>query len=226
MQRLSLISTVEKYRLASTNPWYVLLKMDPNGAAPVGSSLTPIYIAHNSDDVTWNGQLYQAFPFEMDAIEDKANGQLPTVSLRVSNVNRLLEALVNEYAGLVGAIVTVWVVQAIDPDNPVFMQTFWVTGAQADAEWITFSLGADNPMLQPMPKFLYMANVCRHRYNSPGVQAANDPMGICCGYEGSLPSCDKTLEGPNGCREHSNVIRFGGFPGIETNGFLSASSAS
>jgi len=33
-------------------------------------------------------------------------------------------------------------------------------------------------------------------------------------YNVTKPTCEKTLEGPNGCRAHSNQNRFGGFPGI------------
>jgi phage-related protein len=32
--------------------------------------------------------------------------------------------------------------------------------------------------------------------------------------EGGLTSCDYTLDGPNGCRQHQNTVNFGGFPSI------------
>jgi len=220
MQRLSLVSTVEKYRLASGNPWYLLLTVNP-----MQDGELPIYLAHGTNDVTWNGQLYEAYNFDLEVIQEKTGSQLPSVVLNVSNAQRKLGGLLEQYEGLVGATCTIDVVQSLDPDNAILETVFVVVGTVDDADVVTFTLGADNPMQQPVPRFIYLANVCRHVFNTPAMQTRLDPMGLPCSYLGALLTCDKTLEGTNGCNAHSNSIRFGGFPGIQTNGYLAATSA-
>jgi phage-related protein len=36
---------------------------------------------------------------------------------------------------------------------------------------------------------------------------------------GIMPSCDLSLQGPNGCAAHNNTQNFGGFPGLNDNGY-------
>lgn len=213
MLNLSLAATLEKHKLDSTNPWYVLLDLSMNGSVI-------LRLARSTDDVVFQGNTYSAFAFEIDTITDKSSGQLQQISLRAANANRLLEGYLTQYNGGVGGTVTIYVVSATNlAGEPDLMVTFQVEDASSDEEWATFTLGADNPMRQPMPKFIYMSNHCRHVYNSPTLQAANHPDGLGCGYLGPMASCSLTLDGPNGCRAHDNTARFGGFPGIDTQGF-------
>jgi len=46
------------------------------------------------------------------------------------------------------------------------------------------------------------------------VQSAPSPAWSSAAYTVLKPTCDKILEGKNGCRSHSNQARFGAFPGI------------
>lgn len=46
------------------------------------------------------------------------------------------------------------------------------------------------------------------------VTVAPSPVWSGAAYTVTKPSCDKILEGNNGCRAHSNQTRFGAFPGI------------
>jgi hypothetical protein len=159
----------------------------------------------------------------LDEVLDKASGELQAITLKACNINRIIEGYLSQYNGGVGATVTIYVVNAANLNGePDLQSTFEVTDSSSDAEWAYFTLGADNPMRQPIPKFLYLANHCQNIFNTPAMRAANNPAGMRCGYIGALLSCDHTLGGVNGCRVHNNVPRFFAFPAIDAAGFRNA----
>jgi len=220
VQSLTLASALQKHQVAGTAPWYVLLDIYPNK-----DDLTVVLrVARNTDDVVWQGNTYVAFSFEIDSVEENSNGQLPNVTVRVSNVSRSVQGQLEPYSGGVGAKVVLTVVQSSDlAGDPVQQFTWTIIEASADENWVTFVLGAPNPLRRSFPQGQFVKNHCRWRYNTPAMQAVADPAGSQCGYLGVLATCDLTLNGTNGCRVHANQDRFGGEPGIETQGFRAAS---
>lgn len=211
---ISIASALHKAKIASTSPWYVLLSLSPAPEAVLRLARAP-------EDVTFQGTTWVAFNFDFDAITDASTGQLTTLTLRVCNVNRLVQSYLEQYDGGIGATVHLRVVSAEDlhSDPSIYME-FVVTECSADSEWATFTLGADNPMRQIFPSKLYLKDSCIWRYNTPAMQAAHDAKGAQCGYTGGLATCNKTL---TDCRAHANSARFGGFPGIDSAGFRVAS---
>jgi lambda family phage minor tail protein L len=210
---LSLVAAQDKSKLASPDPWIVLLDMNWQG--------NHVRLARNTDSVQFDAgdglgvQTYQAFNFEVGVIEKQATGQLPSVQLRVSNVNRMVQGILEQYLGAVGATVSLYAVNmAHGAGEADLALQFTVLQSVADAKFVTFTLGAISPLRQLFPRFLYRADFCMWVINYKGPQ---------CGYTGPIPSCDGTLNGSNGCTVHNNSVRFGAFPGIGTNGGLIAS---
>jgi phage-related protein len=217
--KLSLAATLEKYKLATQHPWYMLLEVYPDKDDPN----TVLRLVNDTEDYTYNGNVYSAFQFDIEPMDENTSGELPSINLRVSNVNRIVGSYLVQYEGGIGATVKLMVVPDVQPTGEEELTaTFEILEASASEQWCEFTLGGENPLRLPFPKNVYIANHCRHIYNSPGMQAALDPRGMLCGYNGNLTSCDKTLDGPNGCRVHNNSARFGGFVGIEQVGFRSA----
>jgi len=191
---------IEKNKLATPNPWIILLDIKlPND--------TVLYFCKNNEDVVFQGRTYNAINFEIEPTKATSKGEIPTVTLRVSNVTRILQAYLEEYNGGVGSQVTVRVVNTayLDEDYSELEMTFDVISAEADAYWITFTLGAPNPLLRRFPPDRYIADYCRWEFKSAE-----------CGYTGPATTCNKTLEN---CRRLGNSKRFGGFPGL-TGGYL------
>lgn len=56
-----------------------------------------------------------------------------------------------------------------------------------------------------LPTAPYSRTMCMHLRNY---------MGPFCQYAGELTTCSGLLDGPNGCRDHDNIIHFGAFPGL------------
>lgn len=209
---LSLAAQQDKSKLASGDAWILLLDVIWNGEH--------FRLARNIDPVQFdagdgNGiQTYQPFNFEL-SVDEPGGAQLPTILLRVSNTMRILQGIIEQYAGVVGAIANIYVYNTAHPaGEPDLALSTTVMKTACTAESVTLSLSAPSPMRQLFPKFIYRANFCMWVSNYKGPQ---------CGYTGTLTNCDGTYNGTNGCVVHQNAIRFGAFPGIGTNGIVLAS---
>lgn len=233
MLSLSLAAIIEKNKFYSDKPWILLVAVQLDSTDP----LSLVRVARSSEDVVFNGSTYQKFNFEIDSLEEKGQAELPQVLLRVSNVNRIMEGILNTYSGGVGATLNLYVVnEANMAGEPDLAMQFTIVTTTADAEWVTFELGADSPMRKPFPRHYYLATSCRLIYNTPTMRAVlpdGDPRGKFCKASGLLDnvadpvtgiipypnadddSCDKTWNGPNGCAAHKNQLNFGGFPNLD-----------
>lgn len=212
MAVLSIAAQQDKSKLASGDAWILLMDLNWNG--------THVRLARNVDAIQFDAgdglgiQTYQAFNFDL-TVDDPGGQQLPTVTLRASNTMRLLQGLIEQYAGIVGAIANLYVYNTAHPaGEPDLALSTTVMRTVCTAEIVTLSLSAPSPMRQLFPKFLYRADFCMWVSNYKGPQ---------CGYTGALANCDGTYNGANGCLVHDNATRFGAFPGIGTNGIALAS---
>ena len=208
---LSIAAQQDKSKLTSGDAWILLLDLIWSGQH--------FRLARNVDPVQFdagdgNGiQTYQPFNFDL-SVDDPGGNQLPTISLKASNVQRILQGIIEQYAG---AVANLYVYNTAHPaGEPDLAITTMVMRTVAVAEIVTFTLSAPSPMRQLFPKFLYRANFCMWVSNYKGAQ---------CGYTGPITNCDGTFNGTNGCIVHANAARFGAFPGIGTNGIVLASQA-
>jgi phage-related protein len=210
MNVLSLAANADRQKLASGDQWLILLAISWNGQY--------IRLARNNEPVTFDAgdgfgpMVYQPFAFDIES-HTPTGAQLPTVLLKASNVNRMLQGIVEQYQGAVGAIAFIYVVNTANPSGePDLALQMTILDTSCTAQAVTFSLGARSPLRNLFPRFTYQANYCMWKYKSKQ-----------CGYTGNLPTCALTLDGSNGCQAHNNQTRFGGFPGIGTNGAAIAS---
>lgn len=173
--------------------------------------------------VDYRGRTYSPFPISHDVISRDNEGDLPETTLTVSNVSREIISTLELYDGLVGQQVKIILAHSLSLGNdaqPVGEESFYVIRSAADAKAATLVLGTTNLHDLKVPKTRMMRFHCRHQYRGAG-----------CGYSldesnaNYIATCDKTLDGQNGCRVHGdsyvaaglNAIhpeRFGGFPGI------------
>ncbi len=199
MKNLPANLILEKNKLATTSAWLVLLDLTLPDASV-------IRLARNSENITFGGNVYTAFPFDLNATQSSGRGEIPTVQLRVSNVTRLLQAYIEQYNGGVGFSVKITVVNSalLAENYAELAMTFDVLACQSDSQWITFSLGAPNPLRRRYPLYRAIGNHCNWTYK-----------GRECNYTGGLATCKRTLAD---CRAHSNSARFGGRPGLTGSG--------
>lgn len=185
--------------MGQTEPWLALLDI----YLPGGERLS---LANNNEDVNFGGVLYSAFAFNYEQQKQSGKGELPTVTISVSNVSRVIQAYLEQYDGGVGSEVILTIINHghLAEDYAELTTTMTVLGAKANAKWVVFTLGAANPLNKRFPNWQYIALHCRFRYQGPH-----------CGYAGALTTCARTLDD---CRAHSNSTRFGGHPGLDGRG--------
>jgi lambda family phage minor tail protein L len=200
---LSVASIIEKNRLSSDVPWLILLDVDvvdPNTSAVVET----MHLVRNPDPVTFNGFTYQPASFDVEL--KSTAGEQSTINLSIKDYTLAVQKKMQDYGGGVGFMVALMVVNAGNlAQPPEVIEYFEVIGAETANYVCQFTLGAENNITKAFPRRRQTKDFCQWRYK-----------GEECGYTGSMPSCDLSLKGPNGCAAHQNVIHFGAYPGINT----------
>ena len=107
---LSAGAFIEKNKMASANAWLVLLQITmPDD--------TVFRVCANNEDVTWPvtaGNVYSAFPFEVDEIGDSSKGEVPSFSIKVSNITRTLIPYLEDQDGLIDSTIKLYIVNSIN----------------------------------------------------------------------------------------------------------------
>lgn len=195
MLTLSQASIIEKNKVATDGVWLMLLEVDIEGDT--------LRLVNNTEDVTFQGKVYTAFPFTLEDITEDGK-QLPNVRLQVSNVTGTIQRYLEANQGLGGAPVRIYVMNTNVPDVAEIEEHFVVIGSSADVQWCSFQLGTDFTFTRRFPPVRIMKNYCPFKFR-----------GLECGYRGVESHCNKTLAN---CRKLGNSARFGGEPTIPQGG--------
>ena len=187
---------IAKNLIASDKAWIVLFEISV-------SDIEIFRLTNNEEAVTFNSLVYSPFPIMMETMEESGQGDLPYINVTVSNVERVLNNYMEQRNGLL--------------DQKVKMQLVNEANLINDAASITFRL-SHHPFFEiDMPHQRFYRGRCRWAFKSTQ-----------CGWTAlatDSDTCDKTLDGANGCQAHgdtttadggtaSHPARFGGFPGI------------
>jgi phage-related protein len=172
-------------------------------------------ITSNNDDVIWQGNTYVAFPIEMDEYKENAKGELPSLSLRVSNVTRAIQAYVendpdfgSNWDVTLNVVYLLSLTKSITTDRPSELTLFFISlGVSCDEQWCTFNLGMENPLRNQFPYRKFAPMQCQASFKNPDTG---------CPYTGADSHCDKTLEACKNKFGSNADIPFVGFPGIPT----------
>lgn len=195
MLNLPLALRLEKNKLIATEPWLMLL-------AVTLPDTTILRFARNTDDVVFAGNTYIRFAFELGDVRSSGDGKVQGVSLRVANPSRAFAPLMDANAGLVGCDVTLMVVHSgnLTEDYTELTLNWIIVASQSDEDWVTFSLGDENPFRRRFPLYTVLPNNCSWIFK-----------GAECAYAGASSTCSRTLDN---CRTLNNSARFGGRPGV------------
>lgn len=200
---LSVASVIEKNKISSNTPWLICLDIavvDPTTRQTVET----MYLVRDTEGIVFNGNTYIPASFDINLIEKAGSQQAITLSIK--DYTGTVQAQMQQYGGGVGFNVTVSVVNAGNLSQPPEVVEYFAVTAASSTVWVcTFQLGAENVLTKTFPLRMQTRDFCQSMY-----------MGKECGYQGSMSSCDLSLNGVNGCVAHSNQARFSAFPGIST----------
>ncbi len=168
---------------------------------------TPFYVTNNNENVTYNNQLYMAFPFSVGDITDDGK-ETPSIQLKISNITRDIGVVVSGAGGgggteIVLRVVNYKLINGVSSMSLELEETFQITKTQIDAYWVTFTISIPRDLTVRFPMRTVLKNFCPYRFKD-----------IECGYIGEETVCNKTL---SNCRERNNSRRFGGEPGLVGN---------
>lgn len=201
----SVANVIEKNKLATGEAFLVLLEIILVDTT-TGGVVDTIYVVNNNENITYDLNIYQAFPFDLQLSQE--SGGVPEISLTATDFQKILISHMNSLSGGTGSSVIVRVVNSGNLSaEPELEETFEVIDASASDYKINVKLGAENALRKNFPRGVQMRDRCRWRYK-----------GTECGYVGAIASCDLSLQGANGCAAHDNTLNFGGYPGLKGRG--------
>lgn len=108
-QNISLASVAEKNSLTSGTPFLICLKVDVISPATL-SVVETLHLVKNTEDVTVDGQVYTAFPFEIKV--QSSAGEIPTATITADDYSRAIQSRMQLYGGGVGFGIDIKVVNS------------------------------------------------------------------------------------------------------------------
>jgi phage-related protein len=191
---------LEKNKVAASSPFLILLEIDIDDQI--------LYLARNTENVIYGGHTYIAFPFEIEATKQVSKGEIPSTSVKVCNVDQVMQFYIESLDGLIGDSITILIVSKGGTGSFLLAAslTYDITGCAADSLWVTWTLGAPNPLFKRFPLYRYIANHCNW------VSRFNTAINPECGYSGSEGTlCDGSRAR---CQQLGRSSNYGGFPGM------------
>lgn len=202
---LSVASVIEKNNIASSSPFLVCATVTVIDPA-TGQEVIKFRLVRNSEDITYQGELYTAIEFDIELKSEAGTQQ--SVKMRLVDFTRAVQEQMQAYGGGVGSAVEIMILNYGNIEQPPeVVEYFQITSASTQNYEVSWILGAENALAISFPRRKQGKDRCQWRYKSGE-----------CGYTGGLPSCDQTLRGNNGCQAHQNSIHYGAFPGINLGG--------
>lgn len=199
MRTLSANLIQAKNMLGGDQPWIILIVLALTGG-------TTFRLASNNEDITFQGELFTAFPLQIELPKESSKGEIPTVKLGLANATRAIQVHLEAQNGGVGSTVQLIIVNAglLAENYAELTMDFDVLSSDCTAQWISVTLGSPNPLRSRFPLHRFIAMHCNWQFKS-----------VECGYAGADMVCERSLAA---CRAKNNSKRFGGFPGLQPGG--------
>lgn len=155
---------IEKNKTVTGSAWLWLLDILFVG------EIEPVRFVKNTEDITYgiypDDHLYTAMPFSIDVIKDDKSGTIENLVLKFSNVMRILEPYLEELDGGIGGVVTLRLINSdYLNEEPALLRTFEIIATETDANFVTATLGAPNPISRRFPLLIYRASHCNWHFN-------------------------------------------------------------
>jgi len=189
-------------KLVSQSAWLWLLAITISGVEET------LRFVNNTKNISYGGNTYTRSNFTLGPWRYTETGELPTRELKVTNIDivNYLLPYVEDYEGAIGDTIVTTPVnsQHLDMDMSSKAMEYMILSATPTEQWITFILGAPNPLIQRVPQNRYFANYCCFVSHFKGAE---------CAYSGAETVCNGTLAQ---CKQYSNQTRFGGEVGLRS----------
>lgn len=157
----------EKNKVSQEQPWLLFLTL-----TNVAKTLT-LRLVRNTENITFKGHEYVAFPFDIDPIPEASKGSLPTLAIRVSNADRQIQTYIEQdetFGSGWEVLITLAHVSQLNgttlPDQVAEIEhKFQSLDLVANNEELIINLGVRNPMLVQFPRQIFSGGFCQRTFN-------------------------------------------------------------
>lgn len=168
-----------------------------------------VRLTDNGDPVWHDGYEYLSVPMSIGSVKESIEGSTPSVTVTISNVDRVFDGLLQEYdfyrkqMGDVAQITaTLKFVNARNPVQVIAQHYFVVKSPVSTASAVSLTFGARPVLDLAWPPERIRKSYCNYRFKGDDGR---------CGYAGAELACDNSY---SRCVALGNAHRFGGFRGI------------
>lgn len=169
----------EKNKISQDQPWLILLKL-----TNVAGDLV-LRLVRNTENITYKGEEYIAFPFEVDTIPEATQGSIASFNINVSNVDRQIQNYIEQDATFGSGweiIMSVIHTSDLNPSAPsgevAEIEQVWKSlSITADNETLAISVGMPNPMNIQVPSQKFSGGFCQRTFDD----------GVGCPYSTQTP---------------------------------------
>lgn len=166
-----------------------------------------LYFAEWDADVVFNSITYTRFAIKHNFIKSNGNGQIDAIQVTLGNASRQIQAYLEAYdLHNVKVDITVVFSNLLADATAFVKETFYIESYTADDSNVTFNLSTKFDINElELPNRRYMRTYCAWQFK-----------GTECKYAGATATCNKTEAACKAMAGGSNIINYGGFPGIPT----------
>jgi len=222
----------EKNKETNQPIWLYQVEVEPD---PNPDDVPDLFIAEYDEDIDFpvpptgsirrpSGTVYQAFPLQHEGVEENIEGRIDEFQVTMGNVDRTVQAYLEQRDGLRGRKVTVRLVfyNHLDDSSACIEDVFYVDSVSVGDRSATFRLTSKLDIMRvELPRRRFSRNFCAWEYKREGCWLSSDapgvdweaPEGFVAEDTNVDDECDKRIET---CALHNNRARFGGFPSIPT----------
>lgn len=202
MLPLSSVAKTEKNKLTTDSVWLIMLEIT------IPSLTEVIRIVSNNEDISWNGETWQKFPFELDEISESSTAETSQFSIKVGNANNVIGQYIRQYEAWLklnsykAITCTLYVVNSKDLQNtePTYSTNLILSSSSLNMIEATFTVSARDMFRFRIPLYNMYPNSCRFTLKDSR-----------CKYSGVATTCNKSLAN---CKTLNNEANYGGFPTI------------
>ncbi|HNY81090.1 MAG TPA: hypothetical protein PLX34_22285 [Sedimentisphaerales bacterium] len=184
MPEMSANLTALKNQLSQPGAWVWLLTV----TLPGGPTLR---YAANTEDVSYGGQTYTAFNFSIGGFTCDSEGEIPELTMTVTNVGYALQEHMRTYDGMIGGTISFVQVNTeyLAEDYSEDVVSFAIVGTGNRWPDVSFTLGVPSAARYRVPEDRFNPHSCRHKFKCTR-----------CGYTGPLTTCNRN---PDDCAARS-----------------------
>jgi hypothetical protein len=170
-----------------------------------------IRLALNTEDVTYGEKVYDKWNLVIGKQTFSGDGAVPRLILKVAQDDvGLLEDIINATKGAENGAIRLMRVHEdyLSYEIKALEVNYAILVADSDWEWVYFTLGVPNPLMQKVPLRVGSSKICP--WAIPELFKGPE-----CQYVGSETSCTGTIED---CRDNkNNTIHWGAELGLDPN---------